>query len=117
MKQYIFILLLFFISIAQVAWGSFMVAFGVVVPILPIYIWWLYAYQKPAAVVWYAFIGGLVVDLLSTSSLGLHALILLLGLGLVMLFNHRVAKGGWVTNIITLSIMLAVYITIPFYLS
>ena len=116
MKQYILLLLLILISVAQVAWGSFMVAFGIVVPILPIYIWWIYLYHKPNMAMWFAFIGGLVVDLLSASSLGFHAFVLLLALGVVILFNSRIAKDSFIANVITLLIIVAIYIAVPFYL-
>jgi rod shape-determining protein MreD len=110
MGKYILVLLLIFVSIAQVAWAGFMLIGGYVFPILPIYVWWVYSRWGEKLALTYAFVGGLIVDLLSPSLMGLHAFALLLGIGAGIFVDKRFVNGKRLSQLVTFIIMIGFYL-------
>lgn len=89
MKQYIILILLVIISIAQVSWGGFLAIRGFTIPIALIFLWLIRMKYDFSKTIGFGFMSGLVIDLLSSTPLGMHTFAILVSLGGVELISNR----------------------------
>ena len=116
MSKYIAFLILVVVSVAQVSWAGFMIIFGVVFPLVFLYVWALNRVFSFNVIILYGFIGGVLVDLLSASLIGLHALALLLGIGLAHLIEKHTIYNEMVSLLVSFCASTGVYILLIRYL-
>jgi len=109
MTQYGVIIGLVLVSIAQVSLGGLLLVRGFVVPILVMYLWFFLSKKEFSTLSLYAFIGGLIIDLLSSGTFGIHTLALLMSVGVMEFLTRRVVVQNKVLSVGALLAGVAVY--------
>lgn len=115
MNKYILFMSLVLVSLLQNAWGAFMLVGGVVLPIVPIYLWALSYKLDFNLLAIFAFIAGLIVDLSGYTLLGSHSLIYLVVITIGLIVERFTTGYRTMSKVFNLLISLGVYVAFVLY--
>ena len=109
MANYLIALGVVLLGVAQVAWANLLIVWGVVVPLSVFGIWGVSYKSEFKDTAIYAFLSGLVIDILSSDTFGLHIFALLLSIGGMEFVSRRFNRTSLVTRIMALIAGLVIY--------
>lgn len=109
MANYLIALGIVLLGIAQVAWANLLIVWGIVVPLSVIGVWGASYKSEFKDTAIYAFLSGLVIDILSSDTFGLHIFALLLSIGGMEFVSRRFNRTSLVTRIMALIAGLVIY--------
>lgn len=89
MNTYIAFLGLIIALLAHVSLGPLFLVFGVVIPVVVVYVWIMMRWVSSEVAIVLAFLGGLGLDLMVSPLLGMHTFAMLISVGAMLLIEHR----------------------------
>lgn len=117
MNKYAAFVVLILVSIGQIAWAPHFSIHGLVLPIVVFYLWLIQHQFDFGILSVFAFVSGIVIDLLGTSVLGIHAFSLLISVGGMQFIEKRMISNLVAARIISLVVSVYTYVVLIDYLT
>ncbi|NTV30805.1 hypothetical protein HGA91_02405 [candidate division WWE3 bacterium] len=117
MKIYIIATMAFILAIAQVAWAGFMNIWGMTFPLIIVYMWLIRKQLTFNQFTVLSFFCGIIIDLLSSSVLGISTFSILVAIAVINLLEKRTIYHELFTSLISLSASCLVFVGLVYYLT
>ena len=100
-RKYVLLVVVFIVSIGQVAWAPFLIINGYILPIVAVMIWLVSPFIDFQALSLLGFFSGLIVDLTGPGKLGMYTISLMIATGLIHVVENYTVKNKYVARILS----------------